>query len=39
MFDSIRGEPAYRALIARMQADVEEMRRRVELEEIANGER
>ncbi len=39
MFDSIRDEPQYRGLIARMQAEVEEMRRRVEREEIAAGER
>ncbi len=39
MFDSIRGAPQYRELIARMQAQVEEMRRRVEREEIAAGER
>ncbi len=39
MFDSIRDEPQYRGLIARMRGEVEEMRRRVEREERAAGER
>ncbi len=39
MFDSIRSQPQYRGLIARMQAEVDEMRRRVERDEIAAGER
>ncbi len=39
IFDSIRDEPQYRALIARMKGEVEDMRRRVETEEIAAGER
>ncbi len=39
MFDSIRGSPEFRELITRIKAEVEEMRRRLEREEIAAGER
>jgi hypothetical protein len=39
VFDSVRDDPRFRALIGRMQADVDEMRREIEREEIAAGER
>jgi hypothetical protein len=39
MFDSVRDEPGYIDLIMRMRVEVESMRRRVERDEIANGER
>lgn len=37
MFDSVRDDPRFQAIVDRMQADVEEMRRRIEREEIAAG--
>jgi protein kinase/serine/threonine-protein kinase len=39
LWDSARDDPRFQALIARMQADVDEMRHEIELEEIAAGER
>jgi hypothetical protein len=37
MMDNIRDEPRFRALVARMEADVEETARRIEREEVAAG--
>ena len=38
-FDDIREDPRYRALIDQMRADRERMRRTIEREELATGER
>ena len=39
MFDGIRDDPRFRALIGKMESDVEQSRRRIELEEVAAGVR
>ena len=39
VFDGVRDDLRFQALIGRMQADVDEMRREIELEEVAAGER
>ena len=39
MFDRIRDDPRFQTLIGKMESDVEETRRRIELEEVAAGVR